>query len=164
MSHFANRPIPPKTARKFALAYLLDEETGCWNTTYSVAKRGNGYAQASWQDDGRAYGTGAHRAAWTYWNGPIPDGMTIDHMCKNRACVNPDRLRMLTNSQNARRQYGRDWPLGECINGHPDSMQETVHWAGKTRQMCRPCQDERNRVGMIKMKAKREAEKQEKAA
>jgi len=42
----------------------------------------------------------AHRYAWERVNGPIPDGLFIDHMCYNRLCVNPDHLRPATRSQN----------------------------------------------------------------
>lgn len=43
-----------------------------------------------------------HRYAWERSNGPIPDGMYIDHICWNRACINPDHLRLATHSQNSR--------------------------------------------------------------
>ena len=44
--------------------------------------------------------TAAHRYAWECENGPIPDGMLIDHICHNRACVNVDHLRLATHQQN----------------------------------------------------------------
>ena len=43
----------------------------------------------------------AHRYAWERANGPIPEGMVIDHMCHNRACVNIEHLRLATTKQNA---------------------------------------------------------------
>lgn len=113
-----NVPIPARAAERAATRWELDPMTGCWISTYSVAS--HGYAQVGWSiGSGRHAMTTAHRAAWTHWNGPIPDGMTIDHLCKTRRCVRRDHLRMLTNFENARRTFGRDWPLGLCINGHP---------------------------------------------
>ena len=47
--------------------------------------------------------------------------MTIDHTCKTRPCVNPDHLRMMSNYENARRVFGKDWLEGECVNGHSNS-------------------------------------------
>jgi hypothetical protein len=55
----------------------------------------------------------------------MPHGMTLDHLCKNRQCVNPAHLRVLDNYENARRTSGRDWPLGECVNGHPNEHLKT---------------------------------------
>lgn len=116
-----NRPIPAHTAKRYAEAYTVDEQ-GCWVSTY--AETSTGYAFAAWRADSRAYGTTAHRAAWTHHNGQIPDDMTIHHECFNRMCVNPDHLALLSNADNARRQGGHDFPLGECEFGHPDSMRK----------------------------------------
>lgn len=115
--------IPERVARRAATHYVLDEETGCHVSTYSVAS--HGYAQIGWQEPGweRSRMTLCHRAAWVYANGTqIPDGMTIDHVCHNRRCVNPNHLRLLTNFENARRtnRY-EDWPIGQCRHGHPNS-------------------------------------------
>lgn len=42
----------------------------------------------------------AHRVAWEFINGPIPEGMFLDHRCANRGCINPAHLRIVTNAQN----------------------------------------------------------------
>lgn len=43
----------------------------------------------------------AHRVAWERVNGPIPDGLVIDHVCRERSCVNPDHLRAVSRRVNA---------------------------------------------------------------
>ena len=48
----------------------------------------------------------AHRYAWERANGPIPEGMVIDHVCHNRACVNAEHLRPVTNTENVRYRIG----------------------------------------------------------
>lgn len=48
----------------------------------------------------------AHRYAWERANGPIPDGLYVDHICHNRACVNADHLRLATHSQNESNRSG----------------------------------------------------------
>lgn len=45
-----------------------------------------------------------HRYAWERVNGPIPEGLTIDHLCRVRNCVNPDHLEVVTREENSRRE------------------------------------------------------------
>ena len=126
-------PIPKRVAERAATRFSMSED-GCHISTYSVAS--HGYAQIGWIHEGKACGTTAHRAAWVYAHKTqIPEGSTVDHTCKKRRCVNPEHLRLLGNFENARRTSGRDWELGECINGHPNSE---LYWDG-TRHRCLPC-------------------------
>lgn len=86
----------------------------------------------------------AHRASWVHIHGQMPLGMTIDHLCKTRTCVNPDHLRLLPNYENARRVNGLDWPMGQCANGHPGNLrtvEATATKRGRRRQVlyCNPC-------------------------
>lgn len=56
----------------------------------------------------------AHRYAWERANGPIPEGMEIDHICHNRACANVEHLRLVTSAQNS---FNRGGPLDRSISG-----------------------------------------------
>ena len=69
---------------------------------WTGAKNGGGYGRL--RVNGRV--TQAHRYAWECENGPIPDGMLIDHICHNRACVNADHLRLATRQQNNANRSG----------------------------------------------------------
>src|SRR5258705_11557020 len=114
-------PIPRRVAAR-AFYSRRRGPNGCQISTYSVAS--HGYAQIGWTDNsGIRRGTTAHRAAWTHVHGQIPAGMTVDHKptC-DRRCVNVKHLRLLSNYENGRRTSGRDWPLGECINGHSNEF------------------------------------------
>lgn len=61
----------------------------------------HGYGQIGWQENKQQFMYLAHRVAWVIANGQIPDGLTIDHLCRTRRCVNPAHLRLLTNVENA---------------------------------------------------------------
>lgn len=50
-----------------------------------------------------------HRVAWEQFVGPIEDGDTIDHLCMNRGCVNPDHMELVPNAENARRGAMNRW-------------------------------------------------------
>lgn len=74
--------------------------------------------------------------------GPVPLGHTLDHLCKQKRCVNPAHMRILTNYENARRTSGRDWPLGQCVNGHSNS---NSYRQPSGKRVCRPCKKEYSR-------------------
>lgn len=86
----------------------------------SLYSRGShGYSQIGWQQGGKTFTRLGHRVAWEAVHGPIPEGMTLDHVCRNKPCVNVDHLRLLTNSENGRRNW-KDYPMGQiCVRGHP---------------------------------------------
>lgn len=120
-----NSVAVPENVAQRAITNMDKQADGCWISKYSVMS--TGYAQIGWSVKeadlrpgrrGRNEMVLAHRAAWVAVNGQVPLGMTIDHLCKTRRCVNPEHMRLLPNYENARRTAGRDWPLGFCANGH----------------------------------------------
>lgn len=124
--------VPDRVAVRLFTKWELDG--GCLVSTYSAGS--HGYAQIGWNEAGERVVTVAHRVAWIVANGPIPEGMTVDHECKTRKCINPKHLRLLPNYENARRTFGRDWPLGQCVNGHPNSE---LYTEPNGRIRCNPC-------------------------
>ncbi len=71
----------------------VDKSGDCW--LWTGTKR-DGYG--SFVLDGKA--PGSHRIAWEWLVGPISEGLFLDHMCHNRACVNPSHLQIATSQMN----------------------------------------------------------------
>jgi HNH endonuclease len=74
-----------------------------------------------------------HRWAYEQAFGQIPSGMQVDHLCKNRACYNPEYLEAITRSENIRRAAGRE----TCKRGHAMTP-ANISWQSGRRK-CRAC-------------------------
>ena len=110
-------------------------DSGCWQ--WLGATHRHGYGAIRWL--GRD--TYAHRAAWEAANGPIPHGLVVDHLCRNRGCINPDHLEVVTNRQNVLRGIGPSATAARrnsCINGHEYTPENTYTYRGARQcQICR---------------------------
>lgn len=136
--------------------YIVDEQTGCW--VWQRAERGSGYG-AKWHNGACGY---AHRFFYERYVGPIPEGLHIDHLCRNRRCVNPDHLEAVTNRENILRGTGFSAVNARkthCVNGHPFDEENTYIRPDGDRD-CRACK----RVAHAKQDARRRALKEGKAA
>ena len=88
----------------------------------------------------------AHRLVWQLLVGEIPDGLTLDHLCRVRLCVNPDHLEAVPLAENKKRgasQNAVNARKTHCKRGHPFSPENTIIRPG--RRECRSCHYADNR-------------------
>lgn len=119
----------------------------CWLFSGSINSSGYGVLH----DGERA--VLAHRLAYEDSFGPIPDGLTIDHLCRNRTCVNPAHLDPVTGSENVRRSRAF---RTECPQGHPYDEANT-HVNARGHRSCKTCQRSWRRASDAKRRALKEA-------
>lgn len=110
-------------------------DTPCWIWQGSLDTRGYGRFVA----EGVKY-----KAFWFYWeqeNGPVPEGLVLDHLCRVPACMNPAHLEPVTNGENVLRGQGPpalNARKAECQNGHPFDAENT-YTDPTGRRRCRTC-------------------------
>lgn len=107
----------------------------CWEWTASRSP--NGYGQFSLQ--GKR--TGAHRFAYESVNGPVSPALVLDHLCRNKGCVNPEHLEAVTHWENLRRGVGGpalNYYKTHCDSGHIFDGDNT-YITKKGRRSCRIC-------------------------
>ena len=123
----------------FESKYIPEPMSGCWIWTASLSDKGYG----RFQDSGLA-----HRKAYLYFRGPIPDGYDLDHLCRVRCCVNPWHLESVTRRENLRRGMG--FPAiysrrTNCPRGHPYLGSNCIEEMdrGYIHRRCRICKNAR---------------------
>lgn len=109
--------------------------TGCWEWNLRLDR--DGYGQIGIHGKNWL----AHRASYTIFVGPIPDGMQLDHLCRNRRCVNPEHLEPVTQLENGLRGESicvKNMLKNKCVNGHEFTPDNTYIRKGGWRA-CRIC-------------------------
>jgi hypothetical protein len=115
--------------------------SGC--ITLHGATSDRGYSRV--KHDGRDQK--GHRVAWEHLHGPVPVGLELDHLCRNRACVRPDHMEPVTHAENMARGevFGSaQRQRTHCPKGHAYDEANTRHANG--RRHCRACARDRGRL------------------
>jgi ribosomal protein S14 len=137
MAKTGPKPKPPED--RFWLR-VKETPAGCWEWTGIRNQRGYGYFvpdnSRELRRNGVAKRVSAHRWAYEFVTGKVPEGLELDHLCRNHSCVNPAHLEPVTHRENVRRGLAaavrRRATCGRC--GQP-----WTHYNKKGWGVCRPC-------------------------
>lgn len=125
-------------------------KNGCWE--WRGADNGAGYGKTYIGKRTRY----AHRIVYEIFKGPIPRGLQLDHLCRNRKCVKPSHLEAVTARENILRGEGasaRNSQKTHCPYGHEYTEKNTYVY-GRWRQ-CRACRKRRKKEWIQQQSEKR---------
>jgi len=123
----------------------------CWEWVAGKVSDGYGTFHVA---PGQGMGS-AHIVSWEMARGPVPEGLEIDHLCRNRSCVNPDHMEAVTHRVNSLRS---DNPMARwarrthCGKGHPLSGDNLMLRSDGGRR-CRTCKRASGRAHMRNKRA-----------
>lgn len=115
--------------------WVIMNDSGCWG--WAGRKQPDGYSK--FRDNNRS--SLAHRYSYEHFRGPIPDGLVIDHLCRNRSCSNPAHLEAVTMRENLLRGEGifaKNARKTHCKRGHALTG-DNVYRTHLGHRGCRAC-------------------------
>ena len=127
--------------QRFTKYVQIPDENGCLNWIGAKDRRQYGFFCLKGRTtDSKQITRRAYRLAYEHFIGPIPAGLTIDHLCKNHSCVNPTHLEVVTQKINILR--GESFAAKRarqthCKHGHEFTPENTGH--KRTGRYCRQC-------------------------
>lgn len=149
------RPALDRFAEKIALT-----DSGCIEWIGALNSVGYGQfwlGRTTLDETGKTY---AHRWSYEYHVGPIPDGLHIDHVCRNRACVNPEHLEPVSRRENILRGVSPAALAARtdaCPQGHPYAGDNLYVPPGTNHRCCRACRRVRSREASRRRHSRRAA-------
>lgn len=123
------KPTPEAMLQK-----IIPTESGCWE--WDGRHFAGGYGGSHIVINGKQE-ICAHRIIYMLLVGPIPEGLDLDHLCRNRGCVNPDHLEPVTRRENISRGF---WGARtHCVHGHEYTEANTYRVPVSGHRQCRIC-------------------------
>jgi hypothetical protein len=143
--------LNPRQQNLFWNKVHVSQPSGCWQWTGAVSRLGYGKWSATYAAK-RQHVLTAHRVAFTLLIGNIPTDMTLDHLCRNRGCVNPDHMQVVTLKENIHRSFHPSIIISRsdtCSNGHRE-----FYFNAKGKRICKACARERQALCKARKKAR----------
>ena len=132
--HWQWRYVPQE--ERFSRRFIVSGENDCWDWTGSLSS--GGYGELTW--NGKL--TRAHVVSYLLHKGDVPEGLEIDHLCENRACVNPAHLEAVTHQINVARGSVKK-RLTHCKRGHALDGDNVAWRKTQNTRYCIACNRER---------------------
>lgn len=112
----------------------IGSPTDCWLWVGPIDKGGYGRIGVDYRN------RSAHSVAYELVKGPVPVGFELDHICRNRSCINPAHLEPVTHQENMRRGFpgGKRRNKTHCVHGHEYTEQNTYHRPNGSK-VCKTC-------------------------
>jgi hypothetical protein len=124
-----------KLRERFLAKVDMSVPEACW--PWTAAKTSCGYGKIGVAGRTRP----AHRVSYELFVGPIPEGLTLDHLCRNPACVNPEHLEPVTQRENTRRGVSpaaHNARKTHCSRGH-ELQGDNCYVDAVGKRHCRTC-------------------------
>jgi hypothetical protein len=152
------KPIPSLSAEQIARFWSYVDRRGigdCWPWTAAVAASGYGRFYAGRASAGRGNCYRPHRVAYALTYGAIDESLQVDHLCRNRLCVNPAHMELVTLIENSLRagvEIGLNAVKTHCKYGH-EFTPENIYTPPRGGRICRACERRKKSAPRIKVRS-----------